>query len=191
MLGVVPEWLRLFAWPAHLQADYSPQEITGALDWGAAQTLGLFILAAAVIGALAARRSAPVVTFGIMWIAHRALSGEQRAGADRDRPRRANAVSSPVSVSCSSWARCCPPSSRRSPARGPRSAESRWRRWCSCLWQAPWRAPGGSAPGPTRSPSRPSCSSTRRSAIGHTTARPACCGKATSARPPRSSTSAR
>jgi len=69
MLGVVPEWLRLFAWPAHLQADYSPQEITGALDWGSAQTLGLFILAAAVIGALAARRSAPVVTFGIMWIA--------------------------------------------------------------------------------------------------------------------------
>jgi len=69
MLGVVPEWLRLFAWPAHLQADYSPQEITGALAWGSGQTLGLFILAAAVIGALAARRSAPVVTFGIMWIA--------------------------------------------------------------------------------------------------------------------------
>ena len=31
MLGVVPEWLRLFIWPAHLQADYSPQEINGAL----------------------------------------------------------------------------------------------------------------------------------------------------------------
>jgi hypothetical protein len=69
MLGVVPEWLRLFAWPAHLQADYSPQEITGALGWGTAQTLGLFILAAAVIGALAARRTAPVVTFGIIWVA--------------------------------------------------------------------------------------------------------------------------
>ena len=69
MLGVVPEWLRLFAWPAHLQADYSPQEITGALEWGTAQTLGLFILAAAVIGALAARRTAPVATFGIIWVA--------------------------------------------------------------------------------------------------------------------------
>jgi len=69
MLGVVPEWLRLFAWPAHLQADYSPQEITGALAWGSAQTLGLVILAAAVIGALAARRTAPVATFGIIWVA--------------------------------------------------------------------------------------------------------------------------
>jgi hypothetical protein len=69
MLGVVPEWLRLFAWPAHLQADYSPQEITGALAWGTAQMLGLFVLLAAVIGALAARRSAPVLTFGILWVA--------------------------------------------------------------------------------------------------------------------------
>lgn len=69
MLGVVPEWLRLFAWPAHLQADYSPQEITGALGWGTAQTLGLVILAAAAIGAFAARRAAPVATFGILWVA--------------------------------------------------------------------------------------------------------------------------
>ena len=67
MLGVVPEWVRLLIWPAHLQADYSPQEITGALSWGEAQTLGLFLLAAAVIGALAARRTAPVVTFGLLW----------------------------------------------------------------------------------------------------------------------------
>lgn len=68
MLGVVPEWARLFIWPAHLQADYSPQEINGALGWGPAQTLGLFILAAAIIGALAARRTAPVVTFGVLWV---------------------------------------------------------------------------------------------------------------------------
>jgi len=68
MLGVVPEWARLFIWPAHLQADYSPQEISGAVSWGPAQTLGLFILAAAIIGALAARRRAPVVTFGLLWV---------------------------------------------------------------------------------------------------------------------------
>lgn len=68
MLGVVPEWARLFIWPAHLQADYSPQEINGALAWGPAQTLGLFILAATIIGALAARRRAPVVTFGVLWM---------------------------------------------------------------------------------------------------------------------------
>lgn len=68
MLGVVPEWVRLLIWPAHLQADYSPQEIVGATTWGPAQTLGLFLLAAAVIGALAARRKAPVVTFGLLWV---------------------------------------------------------------------------------------------------------------------------
>ena len=34
MLGVVPEWARLFIWPAHLQADYSPQEINGAIALG-------------------------------------------------------------------------------------------------------------------------------------------------------------
>jgi tetratricopeptide (TPR) repeat protein len=68
MLGVVPEWLRLLAWPAHLQADYSPQEINGAVQWGAAQTLGLAVLAIALTGALAARRASPVVTLGILWI---------------------------------------------------------------------------------------------------------------------------
>ena len=69
MLGVVPEWARLLIWPAHLQADYSPQEINGAVAWGSAQTLGLFILAAAIIGGLAARRTAPVVPFGLLWVA--------------------------------------------------------------------------------------------------------------------------
>ena len=67
MLGVVPDWVRLLLWPAHLQADYSPQEINGATAWGMAQTLGLFLLSAAVLGALAARRSAPVFTFGLLW----------------------------------------------------------------------------------------------------------------------------
>ena len=67
MLGVVPEWVRLLTWPAHLQGDYSPQEISGATTWGARQALGLFLLAAAIIGGLAASRAAPVVTFGLLW----------------------------------------------------------------------------------------------------------------------------
>jgi protein O-mannosyl-transferase len=69
MLGVVPEWVRLLTWPAHLQADYSPQEIVGATSWGPAQTLGLTLLAAIIIAALAAWRRAPVITFGILWVA--------------------------------------------------------------------------------------------------------------------------
>ena len=40
MLTVVPEWFRLFLWPAHLRADYSPQEIVAATQWGMDQTFG-------------------------------------------------------------------------------------------------------------------------------------------------------
>jgi hypothetical protein len=67
MIGIVPEWVRLLSWPAHLQADYSPQEIGGATTWGFAQTLGLILLAGAVGGAIAARRTAPAMTFGLLW----------------------------------------------------------------------------------------------------------------------------
>jgi hypothetical protein len=69
MLGVVPEWIRLMLWPAHLQSDYSPQEIVAATDWGSAQWLGLGILALAVLAALRARGELPVLTFGVLWIA--------------------------------------------------------------------------------------------------------------------------
>lgn len=47
MLAVVPQWLRLFFWPDHLRADYSPQEIVGAMRWGWGQTVGLVVLIAA------------------------------------------------------------------------------------------------------------------------------------------------
>jgi hypothetical protein len=69
MLGVVPTWFRLFIWPQHLRADYSPQEIVAATHWGVAQTLGatLLILTAAI--AWTCRRTRPQVTFGIFWSA--------------------------------------------------------------------------------------------------------------------------
>jgi protein O-mannosyl-transferase len=69
MLGVVPEYLRLLLWPASLQADYSPQAIVGTTHWGAAQTLGALILV--LVGVLAVRlwRKAPVVVFGLAWVA--------------------------------------------------------------------------------------------------------------------------
>jgi len=67
MLGVVPEWARLFVWPAHLQADYSPQEVIGAASWGLGQTLGLAILAPTVILTLTGIRRHPVASFGMLW----------------------------------------------------------------------------------------------------------------------------
>ncbi|MES1259500.1 MAG: glycosyltransferase family 39 protein [Gemmatimonadota bacterium] len=68
MLGVVPEWVRLFLWPAHLQADYSPGEIVAATHWGLAQTLGAALLVGAIWLAWACRVRRPTVTFGILWI---------------------------------------------------------------------------------------------------------------------------
>ncbi|MGH7594318.1 MAG: tetratricopeptide repeat protein, partial [Gemmatimonadales bacterium] len=69
MLGVVPDWFRLFLWPAHLQADYSPQEIMAATHWGGAQTLGAALLILTGWIAWMYRRSRPQVTFGILWAA--------------------------------------------------------------------------------------------------------------------------
>lgn len=68
MLGVVPEWARLFLWPEHLRADYSPSVILAATSWGWPQTLGAVILVAALATAWLCRRRLPVVTFGILWI---------------------------------------------------------------------------------------------------------------------------
>jgi len=67
MLQVVPEWLRLLVWPAHLQGDYSPSVIVQATSWGVAQTLSAAILAGVVLVAWVLRRQVPAATFGILW----------------------------------------------------------------------------------------------------------------------------
>lgn len=69
MLQVVPKWLRLFAWPAHLQIDYSPNEIVASTGFGIHEALGLGLLMGALALAIAARRRAPLVSFGIAWCA--------------------------------------------------------------------------------------------------------------------------
>lgn len=69
MLQVVPEWLRLFAWPAHLRGDYSPAVINQATAWGWQQTQGLGILAGLALVGWLLRKTSPVVTFGLLWTA--------------------------------------------------------------------------------------------------------------------------
>jgi protein O-mannosyl-transferase len=68
MLSVVPEWVRLLAWPAHLSAVYSPPgtPVLSHVDVTAVVGAGLLV----TLGALAvvARRQAPVAAFGIAWI---------------------------------------------------------------------------------------------------------------------------
>jgi hypothetical protein len=69
MLGVVPEWVRLLVWPAHLAAVYSPPAtpVRDAAD--PAALLGLLLLIAVGALAILMRRRSPVLTFGIAWAA--------------------------------------------------------------------------------------------------------------------------
>ena len=69
MLGVVPEWARLFVWPAHLQGDYSPWEIAPFDQWRVEQTAGL-VICIAFVGALAlAWRKHRGVALALLWTA--------------------------------------------------------------------------------------------------------------------------
>jgi len=65
MLGIVPEWIRLFFWPAHLRADYAPPEFDAVTHFGAPQALGLGLVLLVALAAVAARRRHPAVTLGI------------------------------------------------------------------------------------------------------------------------------
>ncbi len=69
MLRVGLEWPRLLLWPAHLQADYSPQDFQRVGTFGVGQALGVaMVLGTAWLGWWT-RRRAPVVTFGLLWLA--------------------------------------------------------------------------------------------------------------------------
>ena len=69
MLRVVPEWVRLLVFPAHLQADYSPQEIVASTGFGFTEAAGLLILVVAVVAVWLIRLRAPVLSFGLAWTA--------------------------------------------------------------------------------------------------------------------------
>lgn len=69
MLGVVPEWTRLFLWPASLSADYAPRRIDPELGWGMAQWLGLALVVGWGAAVAWCWRRARWVAFGLLWIA--------------------------------------------------------------------------------------------------------------------------
>jgi tetratricopeptide (TPR) repeat protein len=67
MLAIVPEWVRLFLWPAHLRADYGPAEFVASTSFGPPQALGLALVVVTLTTAWAARRRRPGLAFGIAW----------------------------------------------------------------------------------------------------------------------------
>lgn len=69
MLGLVPRIGRLFVWPDHLYADYSPQMVPGYAGWNAELVPGAILLACVAILFVVCWRRSPVVSFGIAWLA--------------------------------------------------------------------------------------------------------------------------
>jgi hypothetical protein len=69
MLAIVPEWARLFLWPAHLRADYAPPEFDASTAFGPPQLLGLAIVLTAAWLTAAVWRRRPVLAFGVVWMA--------------------------------------------------------------------------------------------------------------------------
>jgi len=68
MLAVVPEWVRLLLWPAHLQAEYGPPALPVSSLPGAAHIAGLALLIALLLLLLRSWRRQPVLAFGLLWM---------------------------------------------------------------------------------------------------------------------------
>ncbi len=69
MLNVVVEWLRLLFWPAQLSADYSFPRTRVATDFGLGMLPALAVFAGAGGLAWHVRRTAPLITFAVVWMA--------------------------------------------------------------------------------------------------------------------------
>ncbi len=68
MIGVAPEWLRLFYWPAHLATEYAPPYIEIAQGVSITQLPGLLLMIAVIGLFFATRRKLPAASFGIGWV---------------------------------------------------------------------------------------------------------------------------
>lgn len=65
MLAVIPEWVRLFFWPANLSAEYSSPRVQPVSSFDPAMLPGLLILAAVAGIAWRMRHDRPGVTFAL------------------------------------------------------------------------------------------------------------------------------
>jgi hypothetical protein len=66
-MGVVPEWIRLLVWPAHLVASYAPPEVAIRTGPDAQAMLGVALVVGLAGGCVMACRRFPVAAFGVMW----------------------------------------------------------------------------------------------------------------------------
>lgn len=68
MVGVAPEWLRLFLWPARLMTEYSPPYIDVAQGPSVTQLPGLLVLVGTLGLIVACWRRSPATAFGLAWL---------------------------------------------------------------------------------------------------------------------------
>jgi len=68
MLGLVPEWLRLFLWPARLTAEYGPPQFPVVSGFQAYQIPGLVCLVGVLALGIVTWRKAPAISFGIWFL---------------------------------------------------------------------------------------------------------------------------
>ena len=67
MLGVVPEWVRLLVWPAHLQAEWAPLEYTAYVAWSLRETVGVIALGTLLLALGISWGRRPVIAFALLW----------------------------------------------------------------------------------------------------------------------------
>jgi protein O-mannosyl-transferase len=68
MIGVAPQWVRLFLWPAHLTTEYSPPWTPIAQGVAIDQLPGLLLIVGVIGLFFATRRRWPVASFGLGWV---------------------------------------------------------------------------------------------------------------------------
>ena len=68
MLGLLPEFGRLFLWPAQLFADYSPQYVHTHTSWHLELIPGLLLLLSVTVLWCISWRRQPIVAFGLAWV---------------------------------------------------------------------------------------------------------------------------
>ncbi len=68
MAPAVLVWMRWLVFPLHLSADYLPNAFVPSASLGLAQVAGFLVIGLLILGAYLARRRAPGVTVGIVWL---------------------------------------------------------------------------------------------------------------------------
>ncbi|HUX32713.1 MAG TPA: hypothetical protein VMV51_02475 [Gemmatimonadaceae bacterium] len=68
MIGVAPQWGRLFVWPAHLTTEYTPPYIEIAQGVSITQLPGLLLMIGVIGLAFALRTRNPAASFGLGWL---------------------------------------------------------------------------------------------------------------------------